>query len=221
MELLSTDDPSVRENLGRVVRNLTCDPTFQDDLIQEAMIHFWLMETRRPKQTRSWYLQSCKYHLRHYLLSGRSIDSPKRRAGQVTHDSDRDGHDTWPWLSDGGDSVVADVSVRDLISQLSPHLLPSEKAVLAELADGLGAREIGRKLRVSHTLVIKQRRKIAALLLRLEPSCRPRCRSTLRGTASQSNGQAFMPSSASIRHTPTPLLVLFNPTPTPAAPPPA
>ena len=43
-----------------------------------------------------------------------------------------------------------------------------QQAPAAILADGLGAREIGRKLKLSHTMVIRHRRKIASLLTRLE-----------------------------------------------------
>ena len=113
-------------------------------------------------------MQSCKFHLRHYLNSGRSIDSPKRGADRLPPPGDLDGHDELLDQIDSGDSVIGFVSARDIISLLSRYLLPPEKAVLECLADGLGAREIGRKLKVSHTLVIQQRRKIASLLVKLE-----------------------------------------------------
>ena len=155
-----------------MIRKMTANAALRDDLLQEALIHLWLTELARAGQTRSWYLQSCKFHLRHYLESGRSIDSQKRRAGQLLPD-DVDGDDELLDQIDSGHSFLDYVSARDIISLLSRHLLPPEKAVLDCLADGLGAREIGRKLKVSHTLVIKQRRKIASLLRKLErPSLR-------------------------------------------------
>ena len=69
---------------------------------------------------------------------------------------------------DSGASVFGWVSARDIMSLLSPHLQPQEKAVLECFADGLRVREIGRKLKISHTMVIRHRRKIASLLKRLE-----------------------------------------------------
>ena len=168
MKHLSAEDPSLWKSLARVVQSTTSNPALRDDLLQEALVHAWLIEVRRPGQSRSWYLQSCKFHLRHYLNSGRSIDSPKRGAGRLPPADDLDGHEELLDQLDSGDSVFACVSARDLISLLSRYLLPPEKAVLECLADGLGAREIGRKLKVSHTLVVKQRRKIALLLTRLE-----------------------------------------------------
>src|SRR2546427_11487706 len=47
---------------------------------RQGMIHPWLAEVRWPGQQRSWYLQSCRFHMQHYLDSGRSIDSLKRGA---------------------------------------------------------------------------------------------------------------------------------------------
>jgi DNA-directed RNA polymerase specialized sigma24 family protein len=151
-----------------MVRRLTANLALREDLLQEALIHLWLTETRRPGQTKSWYLQSCKYHLLHYLASGRSVDSGKRRAGQYFASQAGDEWDSVPEESDSGNSVLTWVSARDIISLLSPQLLPHEKAVLYCFADGLGPREIGRKLNMSHTMVIKHRRKIASLFHRLE-----------------------------------------------------
>jgi len=158
----------------RLVHCTTGNAALRDDLIQEALVHLWLVKTRRPGQTKSWYLQSCKFHLRHYLSSGRSIDSAKRRAGQLSFNSDSAGGDEIMDLVDTGPSVFSCVSARDLIAQLSRNLLPEEKAVLDCLADGLGSREIGRKLNVSHTIVIKRRRKLACLLRELETISTPR-----------------------------------------------
>ena len=60
------------------------------------------------------------------------------------------------------DSVLSQVIARDIISLLSPHLRPGEHAVLYCLADGLGVREIGRKLEISHAMAIRHRSKIAS-----------------------------------------------------------
>src|SRR6185436_246604 len=70
--------------------------------------------------------------------------------------------------SDSGESVFSNVCAREIISMLSHQLQPHENAVLECLADGLGPREIGRRLNISHTMVIKHRCKIASLLSRLE-----------------------------------------------------
>jgi DNA-directed RNA polymerase specialized sigma24 family protein len=163
------DELSTRDALVRMVRRMTGNTALREDLLQEALIHLWLTEARRPGQTKSWYLQSCKYHLLHYLASGRSVDSAKRRGGQLEQSPhDMDDRDGFQEEIDCGNSVINHVSARDIMGLLSPQLQPNENAVLECFADGLGPREIGRKLSISHTMVIKHRRKIASLLSRLD-----------------------------------------------------
>jgi RNA polymerase sigma factor (sigma-70 family) len=165
---MNVDEPVTRELLRRLVRTITSNPVLWDDLFQEALIHLWRIESRRPGFTRSWYLQSCKYHLRHYLAAGRSIDSMKRREFRVQAEIESDPENEVFELEESGESVLSDVCAREIITMLSRQLLPPEKAVLDCLADGLGPREIGRRLNISHTMVIKHRCKIASLLSRLE-----------------------------------------------------
>jgi DNA-directed RNA polymerase specialized sigma24 family protein len=158
------DEPAMVNSLRRLVTRLTWNRSLQQDLLQEALIHLWLIETRRPGQTISWYLQSCRFHLQHYLSSGRSVDSAKRRAGQVDPQDPLDTEET----ETSEDLLFSEVSTRDLIELLSHHLSPPEKAVLDCLAEGLGPREIGRRLQISHTMARKHRFRIAELLTRLD-----------------------------------------------------
>jgi len=167
------DDSSSRESVARMVRRMSANVALRQDLQQEALIHLWLAETHRPGQTKSWYLQSCKYHLLHYLASGRSVDSAKRRADRLEMPLEEEARETVISAVDDGDSVFGWVSARDIISLLSARLLPVERTVLDRFAEGLGPREIGRELGMSHTMVIKHRRKMRDLLRRLEvPSLR-------------------------------------------------
>lgn len=156
-----------------MIRKLTANGALREDMLQEALIHLWLAEIGRPGQTRSWYLQSCKFHLLHYLSAGRSIDSSKRRSGQLLLVEDDPTPNGFHEHEDSSGSVLASVSARDIMAQLSPQLSRQERAVLECFADGFGLREIGRKLKISHTMVIRHRRKIAALLRRLETESMP------------------------------------------------
>jgi DNA-binding NarL/FixJ family response regulator len=70
-----------------------------------------------------------------------------------------------------GEAMQSDISARDLVEVLSSKLPAQSRAVLECLADGLGAREVGRKLKLSHTMVIKHRRRIASLFTRLDQTC--------------------------------------------------
>src|SRR5713226_9243290 len=142
------DEVSTRESLVRMIRKTTANAALRDDLLQEALIHLWITEIGRPGQTESWYLQSCKFHLLHYLASGRSIDSAKRRGSQLYFETDGEDGAGFIERAEPDNSVIGWVSAREIISLLSPRLLPQEKAVLGCLAEGLGPREIGRRLKV-------------------------------------------------------------------------
>jgi DNA-directed RNA polymerase specialized sigma24 family protein len=160
------DDVRTRELLSRIVYRLSSNPAVRDDLMQEALVHLWLLEERRPGQRQSWYLQSCKFHLQNYLNLGRSVDSPKRNASNVTY-TDHDGDDFFIMKTDGDDAVLGQVSARDIFSLLCGRLTPFEQAILNHLSEGLGAREIAVRLDVTHPTVVKYRRRIAALAMRL------------------------------------------------------
>jgi len=179
---------SMRESLAQVIRGMTTNAALREDLLQEAMVHLWLTETRRPGQTRSWYLQSCRFHLQHYLNSGRSIDSAKRWRDQLPlteYGSDEEGATE---VGDSGNSVLTSVSAREIMSLLAPLLTPQEQAVLDGLANGLGLREIGRKMNLSHTMVIRHRRKIAELFSKLDLPATTHIRSAHVNSGRNRNG---------------------------------
>jgi DNA-binding CsgD family transcriptional regulator len=131
-------------------------------------VHLWIIHTRRPGQTRSWYLRSCKFHLMHYLAAGRSIDSFRLHGGQWESHGETEDLADFPTQSDPGGSVLSIVSAHDLVSVLYPHLSQPERNVLDCCAEGLGTREIGRRLHISHTMVTRHRHRIASLLAKLE-----------------------------------------------------
>jgi len=187
---------STRDSLVRMVRRLTANRALREDLLQEALVHLWITEIARAGQTRSWYLQSCKYHLLHYLAAGRSVDSAKRRDRQMASADNSEGPEYLVDDADSGDSVFDLVSARDIISLLSPQLNRQEKAVLECFAEGLRLREIGRKLKMSHTMVIRHRKKIASLLNRLDRSLTVRTEEVLANGAQRK-----------IKTTPPPALV--------------
>src|SRR3954454_14141051 len=128
------DDVAILEQLGRIVMRLTANSTLREDLTQEALIHLWQVQEQNPGQTKNWYLQNCRFHLLHYLALGRSVDSPKRRASQV-HPSEHDEEaDDWLDRFEGSDTVLQDVSARDILASLSKLLSPKEMMILQWLA---------------------------------------------------------------------------------------
>jgi len=135
--------------------------------MQESLIRLWRLEKDCPGQTKSWYLQNCRFHLQHCLASGRSVDSPKRANGdnRATIDGVNDNLAADGYHTNG--ELFESVSARDLVSALASHLKPREQAVLGGLVDGLGLRDIAVQLNLSYPTALKSRRQIAALSIRL------------------------------------------------------
>ena len=149
--------------LNRIVDQVNSDPAWHEDLMQEAIIHLWQLEEQRPGQSRSWYLQSCQFYLRHYIGLGRSIDSWKRH-GRLIPTSLQDDEELELSLQDHSNgTATSEISAEEMLNLLCEHLTTLQQTVLRCLADGLSSREIGVKLRVSHKTVLKHRSRIAVI----------------------------------------------------------
>jgi DNA-directed RNA polymerase specialized sigma24 family protein len=166
---LLVEDPRVCALLRRLVSRLTVDQALRDDMMQECQIHVWWLERNRPGHTRSWYLQSCRFHLQHWLVRGRSVDSLKRATGDKRVEIHGNGvMETLPveWHHTNAELVEV-VSARDMVLTLAAHLKPSEHGVLRGLADGMSVRDIAKHLEIPYSTAIQCRRRIAALATRL------------------------------------------------------
>ena len=145
------ESSDVVESLGRIVKRLHAIAGDHEDLMQEARIHLWVVETERPNQTVNWYLQNCRFYLRNVLAAGRSVDSFKRRHAQVDLDQIHE-------PVNGPEE--SEVGAQEMMGLLSARLKCHERLVLDALADGVGVNEIGRRLGMAHSSVIKIRAKI-------------------------------------------------------------
>ena len=161
------DQHETRAAVRQIVFRLTIDRALQEDLTQEAFIHLWMREQQRPDQPQSWYFQSCRFFLQNYLRNGRSVHSNRHYQAlcSTTSAAECDGISASEPLS--GDSVPAQVSAREIISLLTLWLTPLERQLLNCLAEGFGLREIAARFKLSHTSVIRCRRRIAALAVKL------------------------------------------------------
>jgi len=159
-------EPTTKEQLTRIVYQMTENVFLREDLLQEAMIHFWRTEHQHPGQQLSWYLQGCVFHLRHYLEAGRSVDSAKRRRLGEQWSEEQIAEEPGTGLIDEL-SVVSLVAVRDMLDLLGSHLDSRDLTVLLQLLEGHTVREIAQHLNFSHTVAVKARRKIAATAVRL------------------------------------------------------
>ncbi len=161
------EQSKTQQLLGRIIAHVSPDPAWHDDLMQEGLIHLWQVEKQLPEQSLSWYLQSCQFHLRHYLDTGRSVDSWKRRQLRVPLSIEED-DEAEPLLIHVCDSTaVAETSAQEMFRLLLKRLPALQQAVLAYLADGLSSREVGLKLGVCHKTIARHRRQIATAALEL------------------------------------------------------
>src|SRR5436190_6790566 len=112
------EDTHIVELLRQIVARFTRYAELRQDLMQECLLHLWNLETQKPGHTRSWYLQACRFHLQHYIVSGRSLDSLKR-AG-ASNSIPIEGNDDEPALQEhhtNGELFDA-VSFADVVSTL-------------------------------------------------------------------------------------------------------
>src|SRR5229473_8042623 len=161
------EDVTMCESLRRIVNGFTGDPALRQDMLQECLVCLWKIESEKPGRTKSWYLQNCRFHVQHWLAAGRSLDSPKRALGGnrvALHGTEEE--DALEGYHTSGE-LFEEVSVRDLVSTLTPLLKPPERTVLRGLAEGLVLREIALTTRISYPTALKYRRRIAALASRL------------------------------------------------------
>jgi hypothetical protein len=77
------------------------------------------MESEEPGRTRSRYLQNCRFHVQHWLATGRSVDSLKRTNGdnRVTIDSVSDDLPVEGYHTNGEFFEV--ISANDLLATLA------------------------------------------------------------------------------------------------------
>jgi len=164
------EDGGVVHVLERIVSSFTSELFLKQDLMQEALLHLWQTERERPNQRISWYLQSCRFRLQHYLAIGRSADSIKRRSNQVVFWGEDEAVIFIEQLS-ANTIDFEHASVRDIVSSLSKRLTLMERTVLDGLVEGLSLTEVARKLELSIPTVVKYRRKIARLAVKLGIIC--------------------------------------------------
>ncbi|MBM3882710.1 MAG: hypothetical protein FJ387_23810 [Verrucomicrobia bacterium] len=104
--------------LERILEELPADRSWRKDLLQEGLVYLWRMETRRPGQTASWYLQSCRYRLERLLREGCSLDAPRRSSKRV--DLPENHTEAWDDLLDpSSESVVVAEEPKERKMQLT------------------------------------------------------------------------------------------------------
>ena len=158
------EDPGIVQSLKRICARLVADPTMQADMMQECLFHLWITEREKPNQTRSWYLQSCRFHVQHTLGAGRSLDNPRRAESEVV-----DTNGEHPALSEyhtDGELFEA-ICFQDTLETLQGRLTERQLAVLSGLVKGQSVSEIASAASLSYPTVLKYRDMIAGLTTKL------------------------------------------------------
>jgi RNA polymerase sigma factor (sigma-70 family) len=161
------DNSNIWNSLRGIINRFSTDPHLQQDLVQECCLRLWRLEQEQPGQSASWYVQSCRFHIQHYLAGGRSIDSPKRRHAQESINESSDSRKLAVDWESSTEELVEIVSLRDIVTTLARHLKPREQEVLNGLAEGLNLRDIARGLKLSYLTARRHRQKIAGLAIKL------------------------------------------------------
>jgi hypothetical protein len=167
------EDQKISETLRKIVCGFTSDQVLQQDMLQECLLWLCRVERDKPGRTLSWYLQSCRFHIQHWLASGRSVDSLKRNRADKRIAIE--GNDDEPALQEyhTNGELFEGVSFQDVVSTLGLHLKPRERRVLRGLAEGQALREIAAELRLSYPTALKCRQTIATVISKLEISPPP------------------------------------------------
>ncbi len=139
----------------------------REDLMQEALLHLWREERQHPDQKLSWYLQSCKFHLEHYRVCGRSLDSLKHRSAQAPFPDCYPTQDGWLASLSLEEDILSEINARDVIALLQIQLEPIDQAILGASAQGLKTGEIAHEFELSHQSVRRHRLRIALTASRL------------------------------------------------------
>ena len=161
-----------------------------DDLYQEAMSHLWVdyKEGKLSDKTDSYILQGCYFYLKNYMRKNKSraplvsldgiiydekgeernmdnilsLEDQHSALDDILRDREEkgSGQDNLDFLK-SRDSLFDDVHAKVIIDQINNNGLTSrEKEVFHLALEGLTTREIGRRLGVSHVMVVKLQKKI-------------------------------------------------------------
>ena len=162
-----TDEPAVRKALLQIVIALEDNFHAREDLLQEALLHFWSRERQCPGRPLGWYVQGVKFHLQNLRTSGRSLDSPKRRRAQAAFADNCDGWDELRDSFDLDEGIMSAVHAHDIFSVLVDRLKPIDQSILVALVEGVEFGDIAEVLHVSYMFVIRHRRGIAKEAIKL------------------------------------------------------
>ncbi|MEI6862893.1 MAG: sigma-70 family RNA polymerase sigma factor [Candidatus Omnitrophota bacterium] len=129
----------------------------EDDLFQEALEHLWIYynQNKLGDKTDSYVLQGCYFHLKNYIR--KTMDKAKLISLQkLTEDGDSTLESFIGYEDRRIEDNLENVSISE--SEAVKRMNCRERAVLKLSMNGMTVREIGKKLGISHVMVVKIRK---------------------------------------------------------------
>lgn len=157
----------VSPKLKAITKKLNGKFTFfdEDDLYQEALLHLWqeYEKGELSDKTDSFILQGCLFFLKNYIRKAcRKIDLNSISLNDIANGNEDNTDNIFEnilskeEIGRQTDSMDIDLLIEDTRGILSER----ERDILSLYLENLTTREIGRKLSISHTMVIKIKKRI-------------------------------------------------------------
>lgn len=164
-ELVKTISPTLK----RITYKLNGHFSFfnDEDLYQEALVHLWLdfKDGKLQDKTESYILQGCYFHLKNHLRKARD------KACIISMDAlvDAEGLDLEEILClEDPRASFEELDNKMLSDRIRDSKLTSrEKEILFLCMEGMTVREMGRRLGISHVMVVKLMAKIRGRIKQL------------------------------------------------------
>ena len=136
----------------------------EEDLYQEALIHLWqdFCLGKLDNKTNSYILQGCYFYLKNYIRKIRD----KSNLVSLNSMTEEDGSNLEEILClENQKSCLVDLENKILIQEIQNNgLTQREKEIFFLSLEGLTTREIGKKLGISHVMVIKIKKNLCKKL---------------------------------------------------------
>ncbi len=130
-----------------------------DDLYQEMSLHLWnnFRDGAPAELNDAYIIQSCKYHIFNYLRK----NSQKAIILSLEETINEEGATLRDVLTLPEESLDDSVNRKMLFDEIRNNgFSKREKEVLTHLLAGLTVREIGKRLEISHVMVIKHKKNL-------------------------------------------------------------
>jgi RNA polymerase sigma factor (sigma-70 family) len=133
----------------------------EDDLLQEALTHLWCQykEGILYDKTDSFILQSCYYFLRNYIRrSYKKIDRNLVSINIPFNGKENTFEDILPVVEK--ETLLERVELNLLRGKMHRLFTSREEKVFSLYMEGLTTREIGKRVGISHVMVVKIKKRI-------------------------------------------------------------